>query len=290
MDIKDGATLRLKSGTKQYDMVSVTPTVAEKWLGTQVRNRNVQEASMRSYRSDMVAGRWEFAGDPIRFDLNGHLIDGQNRLTALAGIEETIDLTITFLVIRGLDTDAQMVMDQGARRTAGQQLGLKGIASGSVVAAGARTALNWERGLLFAHRFDGAALVTNTEVIAWSEQHPELVRLALDRLGVIRHIGLRPRSGLGFVIRLGVDLEDETREFLNEMYELSNLPAGSPTLALAKRLTRVRQDTDLVLSDIDQLGFLTYTWNNWVRGRSASRLQRPKGGWNADNFPTPDGV
>jgi hypothetical protein len=31
-------------------------------------------------------------------------------------------------------------------------------------------------------------------------------------------------------------------------------------------------------------------WNNWVRGRSATRLQRPKGGWTAENFPTPEGV
>lgn len=289
MDIKDGASLRLKSKTTEYDMVAVTPAIAEKWLGTQVRNRNVQEHSMMTYRSDMIAGRWEFAGDPIRFDREGHLIDGQNRLTALAGIDNDA-LALTFLVIRGLDPESQMVMDQGARRTAGQQLGLKGIASGSAVAAGARLALSWERGLLFVNRWDGPNLVTNTEITAWVDDNPETVRIATDRLTAVRQIGLRPSAGLGFVIRLGLDLQEETKEFVTEMHELSNLPAGSPTLALAKRLARVRQDNDLRLSEIDQLGFLVYTWNNWVRGRSAQRLQRPKGGWTAENFPTPDGV
>jgi hypothetical protein len=74
------------------------------------------------------------------------------------------------------------------------------------------------------------------------------------------------------------------------MHELTNLPPGSPTLAMVKRLQRVQGDTDLHLSEVDQTGFLTHTWNRWVKGTPAVRLQRPKGGWTTENFPTPDGI
>lgn len=288
-NLKDGSALRLARQTMETDVVIVTPKIAQKWIGTQVRNRPEQTISMLGYRADMLAGRWEFAGDPIRFDKDGHLIDGYNRLSALAGIEND-GFALAFLVIRGLNTDAQLVMDQGARRTAGQQLGLKGIVSGTGIAAGVRMSLSWERDLLFANRWEEGNQITPTEVIVWVEEHPEEVRIALARLTSIRKIGLRPSSGLGFVIRLGVALENEVKEFITEMDELANLPEGSPTLALAKRLARVRREPDLRLSEIDQLGFLIYTWNNWINGRHSTRLQRPRGGWNADTFPHPDGI
>jgi hypothetical protein len=289
MDITDGATLRLKSKTVTYDVVSVTPEVAQKWLGTQVRNRRVQVIAMEGYRADMIAGRWGFAGDPLRFDDLGRLIDGQNRLTALAGIE-IAGFAIPFLVIRGLSADTQTVMDQGARRTAGQQFGLRGFASGSSVAAGARMALRWERGQLFCGKGDPAALITNTELLNWALANTELTELAAARMQIVRRVGLRPSAGLGFVIRMGLTYADETEALFKEMHDLSNLEMGSPTLALAKRLIRVRQDYDLGLTDLDQLGFLTQTWNRWVSGQKATRLQRPKGGWAADNFPVPQGL
>jgi len=287
--IINGVDFDPKSATIDAHRVLVTPPIAAKWLGTQVRNRPIQQRSMLGYRADMIAGRWTYAGDPLRFDTDGHLIDGQNRLAALAGILDQA-FALEFLVIRGLDTETQMVMDQGARRTAGQQLGLRGLPSGSNLAAGIRMLLVWERGLLFTTGGEGRASITNTEVADWAQAHPAEVDIALERLNALRTIGFRPSSGLAFVLRLGQPLEEEGREFVKEMHDLANLPAGSPTLALAKRLARVKADPDTQLSDIDQLGFVIQTWNNWVRGRSATRLQRPKGGWTAENFPNPEGV
>lgn len=286
--IINGVDFELKSDYVQINRVLITPPIATKWLGTQVRNRPEQTHSMLGYRADMISGRWTFAGDPIRFDTEGHLIDGQNRLTALSGIHDQA-FALEFMVVTGLPTDTQLVMDQGARRTAGQQLGLKGIPSGSNIAAGIRMLIFWERGLLFGGG-DSRAAITNTHVTEWAQAHPAEVEIALERLTHLRQIGFRPSSGMAFILRLGQALEEEGREFVREMHDLSDLPAGSPTLALAKRIARARHDPDFRLSDVDQLGFLVYTWNNWVRNKSATRLQRPKGGWTLENFPIPDGV
>jgi hypothetical protein len=289
-DFIDGETLEVKApADTPIVQAIVTPAVATKWLATQKKNRNVQKIAMLAYRSDMTHGRWTYTADPIRFDWDGHLIDGQNRLEALAGIKAR-KFAVPFAVARGLDPESQMYMDQGARRTAGQQLALDGIGSGSSIAAGIKMALVWERGQLFSDRWRTANPVTHIEVIEWAQTHRELVALAQSYMHRIRSIGLRPSSGISFVIRVGHSLPDEVELFFTEMHTLENLSAGSPTLAFAKRVARTRQDANLHLSDVDQLGFLIRTWNSWVNGSTRLRLQLPSGGWTAENFPRVEGL
>lgn len=285
----DGATLDVKAPPNTPSAhVMVTPATAAKWLITQRINRNIQNIAKLSYRADMIRGRWVFTADPIRFDWDGHLIDGQNRLEALSEITDP-DFVLPFVVARGLDPDSQMYMDQGARRTTGQQLALKGIASGGSIAAGIKLAMVWERGQLIGDRW-GNNPVTNTEVLEWAQTNRELVALAQSYLHRVRAIGLRPSSGLSFVIRVAESMPDEVDLFFEEMYSLENLKPGSPTLAFAKRVARTRGDANLHLSDIDQLGFLIRTWNSWVNGTTRLRLQLPSGGWTLENFPRVEGL
>lgn len=288
IDPVDGATLRLRTKTERHDQVLVYPALAQKWLDTQNRNRNIQRTACSGYRADMIAGRWQYTGDPIRFDWDGHLIDGQNRLEALAGIDDP-DFTLKFLVIRGLPPQTQLVMDQGARRTAGQQLQLYGITSSSNMGSGIRMLLRWERGLLL-NKGETTKVVTTTQIVEWAEQHPQRVTTANNFVHTMRAIGLRPSSGLSFILRMCEAAGEELETFITEMHSMTNLPEGSPTLTLAKRLARVQLETDRDLNEVDQLGFLIYTWNNWIRGISTTRLQRPKNGWSQDNFPVPIGI
>lgn len=286
----DGEDLVLKAPADTPTIKAiVTPAVASRWLDTEAKNRQLQRISMLTYRADMIAGRWAYTADPVRFDWDGHLIDGKNRLKALSEILIP-NFAIPFAVARGLDPESQMFMDQGARRTAGQQLGLKGITSGTAVAAGVKLAMVWERGLLFSDRWGSANPVTHTEVIEWAQTHPGVVLACQQFLTRMRQIGLRPSSGLAFVVRVAPVLPEELDLFINEMHSLENLKPGSPTLAFAKRLARTRSETNLILSDIDQLGFLIRTWNAWVNGSTRLRLQLPSGGFDAENFPRVDGI
>ncbi len=284
----DELELKAPEGTPTVNAI-VSPKLAARWLATQVTNRNIQRVSMLSYRADMVAGRWTFTADPIRFDWDGRLIDGQNRLAALADIP-TKNFMIPFAVARGLDPQSQMYMDNGARRTAGQQLGLKGIASGTALAGGIKLALVWERKQMFSDRWGQTNPVTHTEVIEFAQNNPAVVALCQQFLTRVRQIGLRPSSGLAFVIRVGSALPEELELFITEMHTMANLPANSPTLVFAKRLARTRQDANLHLDDIDQLGFLIRTWNSFVNNSTRLRLQLPAGGWNLENFPDVDGL
>lgn len=288
----DGTNVPLKSDTFRSFNAVVTPELAKKWLGTQTLNRNVQTHAMLGYRTDMINGLWSFTGDPLRFDINGHLIDGQNRLEALGGITVP-NFALPFVVQIGLPPEAQQRMDQGARRTAGQQLFLKGIPSGSNLAAAIRFSWKWERGELFGgnRTQEQGTAVTNAQVVNWIDQHRSRALRSLDDLNFIRSSGLRPNIGLAFSLRAGAnDLSEEVTVMFTEMHELTNLSASSPTLALVKRIQRVKASPDLTMNELDHLGFLICTWNAWVSGKGRTRLQRPKGGWSAENFPTPDGM
>jgi hypothetical protein len=124
--------------------------------------------------------------------------------------------------------------------------------------------------------------------VEWIELHRNQAVKALENLWMIRRIGIRPGPGLAFALRGGPRLAAEIHSMYQEMHTLENLPKGSPTLTMARRMHRVRQSDDLFLTEVDHLGFLIYTWNSWVAGKPRTKLQRPTGGWSADNFPKVD--
>lgn len=284
----DGSTISVKSSEFDSYKAMVTPKTAQLWLDTQVWNRHVQRTAMRGYRADMISGLWRFAGDPIRFNTDGNLIDGQNRLTALAGV--TIrGFELPFVVQVGHENAAQKVMDQGARRTTGQQLGLSGITSGTYIAAGYKLKVLWERGELFLHG-NVQTPVTTADIIKWATDHEEVVAESASLLHIMRRVGLRPSAGLAVAMRVCEgEYYAELAAMLQEVHDLTDLPAGSPSATLAKRLRNSRNSENARSLDlVDHLAFLTQTWNSWVNNQKRQGLQRPTGGWNIDNLPTLD--
>lgn len=281
----DGAQLRIKTNAFGSHNVMVTPATAKKWLDTHVRNRDIQRVARNGYLADMLDGRWAFDGSPIRFDFNGALIDGRNRMHALAEIDIP-GFSLPFVVQVGLPPEAQDTMDTGARRSAGQQLGLKGVPNGTNVAAAVRLMWRWERKELF---MNGATAqpITDQAIVGWILEHADEVRAASLLLSTIRRIGLKPAAGMALTLRIGAPLHAESKSMFKEMDTLDNLPNGSPTKALTLRLMRAKRE-DLTMTDVDHLAFLIQCWNSWVAGEKRTRYQRPTGGWDIDNYPTLD--
>lgn len=102
--------------------VTITPQVAQAMLEHNTHNRNLTESRAQAYARDMVSGNWRYTGEGIKFGPDGTLLDGQTRLRAivLSGV------TITMPVWRGIDPDAQLVMDSGRPRSNSDALSLRG--------------------------------------------------------------------------------------------------------------------------------------------------------------------
>jgi hypothetical protein len=100
------------------EVTEVTPQLAAEWLALNKDNRTYSKDVVKKYASDMKAGAWKFTGDPVRFDIEGVLIDGQHRLMACIDAETSF----TTLVIRGLPNKTKEVLDIGRKRNLGAVL------------------------------------------------------------------------------------------------------------------------------------------------------------------------
>lgn len=92
----------------------VTAKLAEEYLSTNTNNRKYRPKKIREYARYLKNGSFVFNGDPIRFDADGILLDGQHRLHA---IKDT-GIPAELLVIRNLPASVMSTIDQGAPRSA----------------------------------------------------------------------------------------------------------------------------------------------------------------------------
>lgn len=96
----------------------ITPEKAREYLGNQFRNRAIRKTKIRDYVRQMKIDKWLLNGEPLIFDKNGRLIDGQHRLTAV--IEA--DTPQMFDIRRNVDASAAATIDTGASRRMFEQL------------------------------------------------------------------------------------------------------------------------------------------------------------------------
>lgn len=259
----------------------VDAATALQWLEHNKRNRPVSNATVARYRRDMEEGRWHFAADPIRFDVNGDLGDGQHRLIALS---ELPDITLPMLVVRGLPADAQLVMDQGRKRTPGQQLSLLGVKDANIVAAAVKHVIVWDAGLMFRDSTLRAA-ITSAEIEEYVSAHPDDLTMISDVAHFCRSVDAPPSIVAAFAIIAGRTAPQEVRRFLAQMHSLEELVHGHPVHTLDRRLRNIRKQSTR-FSDRDYLALFIQAFNAYRDERSILQFLRPKGGsWTAETFP-----
>lgn len=93
----------------------VNPQYAKFLLQYNTNNRPIAKNSVTQYMNEMKSGNFLVNGETIKFNKDGILIDGQNRLLAIAQMPE--DYTYNALIVRGLPLDAFGTIDVGKART-----------------------------------------------------------------------------------------------------------------------------------------------------------------------------
>lgn len=250
----------------------VDSETAEKWLDSNTNNRRLRKSLVNSYARDMRAGNWKLAGDPIRFDGEGTLLDGQHRLKAI--VESGV--TQSMLVVRGLDKDAQAVMDIGGKRNAADALRLRGK-TGDVkdVASIARSVLMFETG----------ERPTSPQIVQFCEDNYDALVLASDSGREVTKAGLRGGSLFGAAAFL-LNIVDQaaTEEFMNKLVTGADMSRGHPVLALRNRFIQGMPATSRDLTSLrTNLAYVFRAWNHWRDGRSVQQLRVAAN----DTYPIP---
>lgn len=264
-------------GRVTHKTMQVGAAQAEKWLASNVSNRNVRASRVRNYATAMTEGRWLYTADPIRFDEDGRLIDGQHRLMAVvrAGVE------VPMQVVRGLDRQARDAVDTGAVRTASDALKVRGFTHTPQLAATVPL-VNW---LLKDAPY--AATYTRDEVVHWVEVHDglaETVELAVRNRNLLP-CQLAPFAAAHYAARRAAsdDAAPETF-FIEQLVETIGLTTASPALATRRYLlgTRENKGTQGKSAKAATVLALLDGYRRFRDGERLFTMRAPRRGWPID--------
>lgn len=127
--------------------VNVTPAQADKWLmahyarieAGKFKQRNISPKVVQRYAADMRCDSWILQPDPITFDTNGDLINGQHRLEAVKKAGKTVPMMVsTGWPAAGKgnkDLDTIDAIDRGRPRSIAHQLQMHGTENSTVIAS-----------------------------------------------------------------------------------------------------------------------------------------------------------
>ncbi|WP_066212917.1 hypothetical protein [Arthrobacter woluwensis] len=262
------------------EFVLVTAEIAELWLEQNLENRAVSPERVASYALDMTANNWKFTGDPIKFDWDGRLIDGQHRLLAII----RSGCTVRMLIAKGINPTAQTVIDTGKKRTSSHALQMVGYRQApTIVAAAARIGLTEEAGKLLNAK-STLLLPTHSEVIGWVEQNTEIEQWAQLSQKYHRAIAVAP-SPLAYAMYTIIRLNGaEGIRFFDDLYAMKTEGEGDPKATLLKRLRQAVATKERISAA--QVIFAIYRSWNAVKVGEELKLIKFANGANPSEIPT----
>lgn len=251
----------ISTTTPTSSIETITPEIAQQWLGLNVHNRHTRNVIVDRYARDMESGNWQFTGEALKFSADGTLLDGQHRLQAIVKAGATLPM----LVVRGLPAEAQTVMDTGAKRSASDALALHGERNTALLAAVAGMILT-----------DGDRInrsCTTAEIMAVLDAEPHLRSIVNDILPALV-LPYLTRSVAAYAYwRLDkVDFEDASK-FFNSLSSLIGLPAGSPILALNRRMSGAMSKARGRAYRQESVACIFMAWNAWRRNEDRTIIK-----------------
>lgn len=246
-------------------IIDVTPAMAAKWLQQNTQNRPISVDRVEKYARDMAAGEWALNGEAVKRALDGTLLDGQQRLTALV----KADVTVPMVVVEDLLPEVQDTMDQGRARTVADSLGIHGIKNAPVVASVGRRAWQWDQGN---YKFSSQTSPTPAEIRAYIKAHETVHRSAEMAAQVRSSFRVAKQSVVGTAhhVLLGIS-PDDAALFFAQMTNGAGLEQGHPVLTLRNRFL-----TDKITGKRNpfhqDVALIFRAWNGVREGRSMARI------------------
>lgn len=273
----------MTDGKLDIELVQVTPKLAAEWMEVNFMNRRIRATDVERYAADMKAGRWHLTGDPVKFDTEGVLSDGQHRLAAVV----KSGITVPFYVARNLDPTARIVIDEGRKRVFSDDLAMNGQNRTVQTEALLRKILHWEKTQTVS--MTGGSEKTSRAVLA--ERYPEFAQAIHRALEIANGYSKIPAGvpATGFVawLLLRGAPEDLICRYMQILSIGSLDEQDEPLVALRDKLERDRTNAK-VTGKRNNTGVAVWHmirgWNAWINGEKISMYGIPK---NAHKVPFP---
>lgn len=164
-----------------YDVI-VGPEEARVLLKQNMKNNRTVKRKKETFARDMMNGKYiPFTGETIKFDKDGNLIDGQNRLHAILLSGATVVLTLCTCV----HDRAKYVIDSGTTRTDADAAKINGKIKNEVSATTiSRTVQVLHNGCYNIGTHIGINMVpTRQEIVEFAEKNNETIQGYVRRIG-----------------------------------------------------------------------------------------------------------
>jgi hypothetical protein len=229
------ATLELDGQTLRASLKRINPALAAAYLQKNPSNRNLRRKTVSKYAEAMKQGRWKLNGEPIIFDSNGILRNGQHRLSACLEAKTPFYA----VVIEGVSDDVFPTLDRPLVRSSADAIGLSGEKCASRLAKTLAYVSKYERKTMTLIS-DAPEPDVRLEVL---NRHPdvrEFVAKYTDEGGPVLTTHL---AAFCHYTLSRID-PDEANEFMHKVMEGVGLQEGDPEFALRRVLInyRVRND------------------------------------------------
>ena len=253
------------------EVVTISPTDATNWLRCNEHNRPVRKNHVNFLASEIKAGNWQVNGQAIVIADNEQVLDGQHRLLAIIEAGQPIKT----LVVYGITPEAFSTIDTGAVRSSADALFLHFHEYAQGIVRAVATAVPWlkqlERGAM---RTGGSSKVSNTEVIAYAQDHLSLFERA-ERLQSYPKDN-RPLSvGVGTALYeyFGRRDEEKADKFFQDLYTGENLERTDVEWVLRQAFAKDSQRITAKLQMSIKVRMCIKAWNWRRRGMETATYQ-----------------
>ena len=156
----------------------ITPDIARRYLEKNKTNRSLRASVVDRFATDMRLGMWKETHQGIAFDVDGQLVDGQHRLSAIVKSETTQIITVTY----GVPPESKSAVDNGFARYGVDVLYFAGNSVTKRYSAALRIFLNGVKNT-------GAGRISNTYLVVQNKKYGESIYFSDNSVFKVPGIG-----------------------------------------------------------------------------------------------------
>lgn len=259
------------------EMVLVTPEMASDWLTARrsPQQRNISASIVAKYLRDMKEGRWKLTRQGLTFDTDGHNIDGQHRLRALANCDrESLEKHygipgLMFWIYPDEPADTFDAYDQNFKRTAAHLINERysaNIAAASRLLTAAKDQDPWT--------FPRLSRITNPEILQTQREWPEISRYVAKATTLQKPTKISIPEHLTVLAQAArTEHADKIEDWFDKLLHGNDMSAGDPRLHLRNRF----MSSWMAMSGSNnrplRYSLIVKAWNAYVKGEDMGVLR-----------------
>lgn len=241
----------------------LTPARARELLRRNDGNRRMVKQVQANLENDIRTGKWQYNGESIIVSKDGKLNDGAHRCRAVVATGIAVSVSFVF----GVERESRFTVDQGAARTAANQLSMMGKIYSETRAGAARLLIHHERGLsLDQVKVSPTHRPTQQDIVEYALLHDEELTWAC---GVANTQNKIFRSNV-LIALLAVMLlrssreRERVEEFCQKLKSGAALVERDPILVVRNKFINGKLNT---APTSEKIAALSGAWHSWRKGK-----------------------